>query len=307
MEKIKDAITTRNDRSQVLDYNNPLFYCYANKHYYSESNYYSITEHWHEDLEFMYILDGSLEYTINGKNIHLEKGHGILVNSKRIHSNYSPKGSSCTFYCMILHPSYMSASNYIDQKFIAPVTGPNAFDYLILDPKDWTGEILADINRIFEFIHDDTLELKILEECFKIIRLIHQNIDLSKPQNSTTLVHINTFKDMILYIQDHYMEKVALEDIADAGNVGKTLCTKIFKTFVYSTPADYLIKYRITKSLELLKSSGMSITEIAFSTGFTSASHFTKTFREQIGCTPNKYRNSSFLDNEFKFHKVNTI
>lgn len=307
MTKEKDIITKRNDRSQIMNYNNPLFCCFADKHFYSPEQSYFISEHWHEDMEFMFIMEGSLEYSVNGESIHLEAGEGIFVNSRRIHSNYSPKGKYCVFLCVILHPSYLCVSNYVEQKFITPMTDTSSFDYLLLSKDDWTGEIIDTIVNIFEHGEPDTLELEILESCFKVARLMYHNIDLSKTKSTASNVHVNTFKEMMLYIQEHYMEKVSLEEIASAGNVGKTLCTKIFKHFVQSTPTEYLIKYRINKSLELLTGSDLSVTDIAYATGFTSASHFTKTFREQLGYTPNKYRNSNLNYNKFKFHKVSTL
>lgn len=307
MTKENDIITKRNDRSQVMNYNNPLFYCFADKHFYSPEQSYTISEHWHEDMEFMYIIEGSLEYSVNGENIHLNAGEGIFVNTRRIHANYSPKGEYCVFLCIIVHPSYLSVSNYVEQKFIAPMTDASAFDYLLLSKDDWTGEIIDILYNLFEYGEQDTLELEILESCFKIMRLMYHNIDLTKIKKTASNMHVNTFKEMMMYIQNHYMEKVALEEIAAAGNVGKTLCTKIFKHFVQSTPTEYLIKYRITKSLELLTGTEMSITDIAYATGFTSASHFTKTFREQLGYTPNKYRNSNLIYDKFKFHKVSTL
>lgn len=55
------------------------------------------------------------------------------------------------------------------------------------------------------------------------------------------------FKSMLLYIQEHYHEKVSLEEIADVGSVGKTLCAKLFRTYTSKTPGEYLIHYRIQK------------------------------------------------------------
>ena len=88
------------------------------------------------------------------------------------------------------------------------------------------------------------------------------------------------------------MNKISLDEISYAGNVGKTLCAKIFKKYTSKTPGDYLIYYRIQKSIELLTTTSLSTTEISFSTGFSSASHFTKTFRTLMGYTPLQYRNN---------------
>lgn len=129
---------------------------------------------------------------------------------------------------LIIHLSYLSVSNYIAQKYVAPVLSKNSFDYLILNKNDWTKEIIDDIEHLFKDSDSDTLELEILETCFRSLRCIYKNIDFSKISKTTSPMYDETFKDMMLFIQDHYMEKVSLEDIANAGNVGKTLCAKIF-------------------------------------------------------------------------------
>lgn len=81
---------------------------------------------------------------------------------------------------------------------------------------------------------------------------------------------------MISYIHAHYMEKITLEQISAAGNVGKTTCTSIFKNHTNSTPVTFLIEYRLQKSLELLQNTDLSITEICYETGFSNASYLQK-------------------------------
>ena len=115
-------------------------------------------------------------------------------------------------------------------------------------------------------------------------------MQINPPVAEVPSINVGTFKTMMIFIQEHYMEKISLEDIAKAGNVGKTLCAKLFKKYVSKTPGEYLIFYRIQKSIELLTDTNMSTTEISYATGFSSASHYTKTFRELMGCTPLKYR-----------------
>ena len=89
MIESKDIIAKRHDGSQVVEYNNPFFPCFASNPYFAADKTFYATEHWHEDLEYLYVLDGELEYSVNGENIILHSGEGILVNSKRFHSNRS--------------------------------------------------------------------------------------------------------------------------------------------------------------------------------------------------------------------------
>lgn len=115
-------------------------------------------------------------------------------------------------------------------------------------------------------------------------------MQINPPAVEAPFFNVETFKTMMIFIQEHYMEKISLEDIAKAGNVGKTLCAKLFKKYVSKTPGEYLIFYRIQKSIELLTDTNMSTTEISYAAGFSSASHYTRTFRKLMGCTPLKYR-----------------
>jgi transcriptional regulator GlxA family with amidase domain len=117
-----------------------------------------------------------------------------------------------------------------------------------------------------------------------------KHVDMPAAPSATSSAEVGTFKSMMLHIQNHFAEDLSLEAIAAAGNVGKTLCAKLFKKYVSMTPWEYLIHYRIHKSIELMAGTDMSITEISHATGFSSASHYAKTFREIMGCTPSKFR-----------------
>lgn len=285
-----DIITSRIDKSQIVSYGTPGFSVLAEEFFYPPDTTAIIPEHWHEDLELLLVTDGQLFYSINGNDIVVNAGEGIFVNSRRIHSNNSPKGTYCTFFLCLIHPSVFETSSYIEQKYILPLLGAGSVDYLLINKEDWTGEI---IDMLYEASKDvpATRDLRILENCYRFFRLLHTNCPPKENVLQSVGGYANTFKAMVTYISEHYGEKISLEDIANAGNVGKTLAAKIFKQFSSKTPGEYLIKYRINKSMDLLGNRNISITDIAYQTGFNSASHYTKTFRETVGCTPLHYRN----------------
>lgn len=286
-----DIITSRIDKSQVVTYATPGFNVLVDRYFYSPDTSAHVPEHWHEDLEFLYVLDGQLFYSINGEDIVVNPGEGIFVNSRRIHSNSSPKGSYCTFLLYLINPSVLGSASYIEQKYLVPLMGPGSVDYLLLNKRDWTKDVLDTLLAAPEN-NPAVNEILIVENCYKFFRLMYSNCPPKETSYLSQNGYANTFKAMVTYISEHYSEKIALEEIANAGNVGKTLAAKIFKQFSSKTPGEYLIKYRINKSMDLLLNSSLSITDIAYQTGFNSASHFTKTFRETIGCTPLHYRSS---------------
>ena len=81
MIESQDIITQRHDRSQIIQYNNPLFQCYAVNPFFPKDKSFYVTEHWHEDLEYLYVIDGELEYTVNGEKNILHAGEGSRSGS----------------------------------------------------------------------------------------------------------------------------------------------------------------------------------------------------------------------------------
>ena len=79
--------------------------------------------------------------------------------------------------------------------------------------------------------------------------------------------------------------------MAKVQNVSRGECCRFFKKMMGMTISDYLLEYRIAKSVELLESGHNSISDIAHAVGFHSASNFTALFKQKTGVTPREYRN----------------
>ena len=99
---------------------------------------------------------------------------------------------------------------------------------------------------------------------------------------------------MARFIQENYMEKISLADIAAAGAVGQSKCCKLFARFFFQSPTMNLTQHRLSKSMELLLNTDLPIIEIALSVGFGSASYYTETFRKWMGKTPSEFRKAKF-------------
>lgn len=105
------------------------------------------------------------------------------------------------------------------------------------------------------------------------------------------------FKELSIakeYIKDHFNEDLSVEKIASSINLSSSYFSKIFKeTFSYS-PYDYLLNVRLEKAKELLKSTTLSVLEIAYKTGFKSDANFIYFFKKETGISPLKFRNMKF-------------
>ncbi len=72
--------------------------------------------------------------------------------------------------------------------------------------------------------------------------------------------------------------KLSLEDISSSGNCCKTKCTSLFQKYLNTSPMVYLNRYRLEKSVFLLRNTTMSVTEIAYACGFSNSSYFCELF-----------------------------
>ncbi len=284
------------DGSQIFLYKTPGFFSEIKRNSYPEMYPFCVTDHWHDEVEFIYCKSGSLIYTVEGTPVRMQAGQGVFINSRKLHVGSSDGDNPCVFYVVILHPMLLCASKHVDTQYIEPIIRNNSLKYLFLDEKvDWQKKILDDIEGMYYASEEECSELKIQMLFFSVWVNIFKQGKTAEVPHAKSNHHLNTLKDMISYIQQHYQEKISLEDISRAGCVGKTMCTKLFSTYVNRTPFEFLRDYRIEQSMDMLKSSDLSITDISYETGFSSPSYFGECFRDATGCTPLEYRRENSI------------
>lgn len=136
----------------------------------------------------------------------------------------------------------------------------------------------------------DAYEFDLVAEAYKLMAEIIKRLNCRAVEAIGVTSWADTLHKMIGYIQSHYKEQISLEDIAGAGIVSRSQCCRIFKEIMNKTPNDYLVEYRINKSIDLLADSNKKITDVAYYCGFNGSSYFSETFKKVMGVTPRQYR-----------------
>ena len=93
----------------------------------------------------------------------------------------------------------------------------------------------------------------------------------------------------IKFIQFNYSHDISIDDIAKVVGVSRSHLYRVFMSNVGQSPIDYLTGYRISEACYLLKSSTLSIAEIAVSVGFFDQFYFSRVFKKIKGVPPSKY------------------
>ena len=92
------------------------------------------------------------------------------------------------------------------------------------------------------------------------------------------------------YLDEHYTEKIVLDDLAEKFFINKFYLSKIFKETYGATINNYLISKRITRAKQLLRFTDMTVDEIGTAVGMADANYFSRVFRNVEGSSPREYR-----------------
>lgn len=279
------------DGSEIISYDEAGIPIYIREGYLSFYPEYRALCHWHEDLEFIYVLEGEMDYYINGESITLTAGSAVMINAGRLHYGYSLTRTECHFYCIILHPSLLAGNKKLYEKYIAPVTEDAELDYLLFDVKSGASEILQEI---FWLKKDggDSYELEVVSRFHRLWKIILGSVGEGGSFNPKENMDadLTAQRQMVSYIYQNFASNLSLEEIASAGRVCRSKCCQIFKKYVGQSPMDFVNSYRLECSQHLLQTTNMKITEICTTCGFNHLSYFSKQFHLKYGSTPREYR-----------------
>jgi AraC-like DNA-binding protein len=98
-------------------------------------------------------------------------------------------------------------------------------------------------------------------------------------------------KELKALIQDHIDESLSLKEISKDLDINPSYLSREFsKHFNNLSFGEYIRKERIQKAIELMSAPSYSLTDIAYLTGFSDQSHFTRIFKKHTGVSPSEYR-----------------
>ena len=92
------------------------------------------------------------------------------------------------------------------------------------------------------------------------------------------------------YMEEHLHDKLSLDDLARKTPYSRAHFLRMFQAATGKTPHQYLTERRIEQAKRILQEEGTSLMDTAARCGFSSQSHMTRVFREQVGVPPGAFR-----------------
>lgn len=282
------------DRSEVVRYDRPDLPLYIRTGELSHFLDMRAPCHWHDDIELIRVLSGRMRYYINGREILLDEGDSVAVNSRQMHFGYDFQRAECRYHCILFHPSLFTGGQALERDFILPILTEQTPEYWLMPAGTELGGLTADcVDRIVQLKAQGRGAYEL--EAVGLLHILWAGLWRSAEEDlGSDQYHrdpdVETQKEMAAYIGRHYGEKLTLEAIAAVGHVSRSKCCQIFRRFMGQTPIEYVNTYRLKLSRDLLVETEKSVTEIALACGFNHLSYFSRIFFRAFGATPSAYR-----------------
>lgn len=270
------------------------------EYYVDELNNYETSHvpwHWHRELEFFTVTEGTVACSIGNIHFNLEVGDGLFVNSGILHK-YEPKNAheNTVAKNIVFAPEFIAPiSSRIFSQYISPILSNHNISYYVFKGiHNWENDIMRNLDQIYDFCENklDIYELKVHALTNEIWQSLYEH--RNKMQTASTDINFFTsqirIKQMLQYIEENYSNEITLNDIALSANISKSEALRCFKNCLDCSPIKYLIRFRINEAVKLLLIADKSISEIATQCGFEDTSYFNRMFKKELNITPGEYR-----------------
>ena len=226
-----------------------------------------------------YLLEGTVKVTRFRESLKINPDE-LFISCCNTGITFTRSSSRCRYYYVMFSGDYAKLYyNMIrDKNAIVHVTPIHELDSLF--------------NSLCEIEYREQMYIQ-MHASFLLHQLLHELVLTTHEINEARLKsppQQTVVNSAIRYISEHYMEELTVDTICENVSFSKYYFCRLFKEQTGSTLHQYLNKYRINKSRELLTYSKLPIHTIALETGFKNTLTYSRCFKQQMNMTPSEYR-----------------
>lgn len=276
------------EREIRIDNFDPTFlFTWKGKRMTDEKRYHS-----HDYLELAYILSGSGKYRIDDVVYEVTEGDLLIFNPGTMHQALvtDVENHTTEFFVGV---SDVKFGEY-DENYLPSPSGHTIF-HTKGELKQKLFKLCASMeaeNALWRQGRYYMLKAYAMQILLLIIREQTDPVEVKTGYSFESVNKKYVVEQIVNYFEDHYAEKISLDQIAENMYLSPFYISKIFKSETGDAPIRHLINIRLEKAKELLESgwSG-SIQEVAAKVGYDDAYHFSKLFKKRYGVSPSAVKN----------------
>lgn len=262
-----------------------LFTCRGTRQV-DEANYHS-----HDYIEMAFILSGAGKYRINDVTYEVAEGDLLILNPGFKHQALvSDSAHPFTEFFVGFSDVHFHTceQNHLPLPNGSPVcrTAGELRQKLFKLCTSMAAE-----NEVCRFGRYFMLKSYLIQMLLLIIREQTNPVKIRTGCSFESVNKSYVVEQIATYFEEHYSEKISLDQIAENMYLSPFYISKIFKSETGDAPIRHLINIRLEKAKELLEEGNPgSIQEIASMVGYEDAYHFSKLFKKRYGIAPSRAR-----------------
>ncbi len=237
--------------------------------------------HSHNNYEILLLLEGSVDYVIEGKHYILSPGDIMLIRKHQLHRPYHSAPSIYKRIVVNIYPDFFIENNCpefeeqfineslnLDNKISASVVKKSGIYDAFMRLEKYSNNFTKPQSPVY------------ISSLMEILYLLNDLDTFSKAD--TVNPH---FTKVIDHINEHFCENLSLDILSETFFMSKYRLCHLFKERTGLTFRQYLNKKRFAKLQELVNE-GISITDASIMVGFMSYASFYRTYVKEFGLKP---------------------
>lgn len=243
-----------------------------------------IEKHWHRSIEIVLMYNGDFMLWKNGVTIKMKTGDIEIINSEEPHEFYD---------FAVKHQG--GCSILISYKFLKEIFNNIDNIYFVLDKKiPAYNQLMNNILKMQEIYNanEEWYNLKIRSVMYEMLYILMKFFRKEKSEvvDAKSQKYEKRYKEIITYLNEHYMENIHLNDVAEIFGYNSEYFSRSFKKYMGVNFKNYITGLRINAGKKLLLCTDKTIIDIALEVGAPDAKSFIRDFKKIFKVTPLKYR-----------------
>lgn len=242
------------------------------------------TPHWHPELEFVYMIEGSLRVCIEGTEQTIQSGDFYFCNTKVIHSTVTPD-STANYKYIVIQLSHDFMLRFHDE-CIFGIHRNSAYNKLKVQ-FDRLITLSGQAAEQYSYNYIDIEKNKVMLE---ICQILLEDCILSDTNILKEPDFAGYARRIMEYVCEHYDRKLSLQSLAGQVGLSPQYLSKYFRKTTNMCLTQYINLIRLEQANKCLANKNINISEIALSNGFTDVKTYVRTCKNVYGMTPSALR-----------------
>lgn len=253
---------------------------------------YTREPHWHNSVELFAIYEGSLTFIFREKQIRVDCGDFIIINTNELHSVRADEENMSVYVQIPISEfkNYLTADRFIsfDKKGKGSLAKLDS-----MQMKDTDQKMMQLIRNIYDLNGTGAPghEYEMLRDYYAMMQLLvtaYRQVEADDMlyRSSKALQRLSPITE---YIKKHYAEDISLQSLAQLFGYSIEHLSRMFQKYAQINYKSYLSGIRLEHAVEEMETSDKTIGEIATEVGFSDSRAMSKAFQKKYGMLPSEY------------------